>query len=95
MPIFLDCSNMKSYGCHSQSSRLFVILIVVATELPCASETLPMKEPRLTEEQGREKLAQYASTWHNREEWELRAKNIPRRHPAGRESLAVARPGAI
>lgn len=41
-----------------------------------AAETLPMKEPRLTEEQGKEQLAAFAKTWHTRAEWEARAKNI-------------------
>jgi dienelactone hydrolase len=51
-------------------------MMVLATGFSAAGQTLPMKEPRLTEEQGREKLAEYAKTWHTREEWELRAKNI-------------------
>jgi len=37
---------------------------------------LPMKEPRLTEEQAREQLAAFAKTWHTRAEWEARARNI-------------------
>ena len=36
---------------------------------------LPMKEPRLTEEQGKEQLAAFAKTWHTRSEWEARGKN--------------------
>jgi hypothetical protein len=38
--------------------------------------SLPMKEPRLTEEQGKEQLAEFAKTWHTKAEWEARAKNI-------------------
>src|SRR5882762_6295750 len=38
--------------------------------------TLPMKEPRLTEEQGREQLASFGKTWHTRAQWEARAKHI-------------------
>jgi len=41
-----------------------------------AADSLPMKEPRLTEEQGKEQLAGFAKTWHTRAEWEARAKNI-------------------
>jgi uncharacterized protein len=41
-----------------------------------AGVKLPMKEPRLTQEQGREQLAAFARTWHTRAEWEARAKNI-------------------
>src|SRR6266498_1483549 len=41
-----------------------------------AADTLPRKEPRLTEEQGKEQLAAFAKTWHTRAEWESRAKNI-------------------
>lgn len=37
---------------------------------------LPMKEPRQTEEQGREQLAGFANAWHTRTEWEARARNI-------------------
>lgn len=32
------------------------------------------KEPRQTEDQGREQLAAFAATWHNRDGWEARAK---------------------
>src|SRR5438445_3425767 len=38
--------------------------------------TLPMKEPRLTEDQGREQLASFGKTWHTRAQWEARAKHI-------------------
>jgi dienelactone hydrolase len=60
------------------SSRIFSFLIIAATAFATAAQaqTLPMKEPRLTEEQAREKLAEYAQTWHTREEWEKRAANI-------------------
>jgi hypothetical protein len=37
---------------------------------------LPLKEPRQTEEQGREQLAAFSKAWHTRGEWEARAKNI-------------------
>jgi hypothetical protein len=57
-------------------SRGLVWLIVLQVGILAAEDTLPMKEPRLTEEQGREKLASYAASWHTRAEWEQRAKNI-------------------
>lgn len=41
-----------------------------------AAANLPMKEPRLTEEQAREQLAGFAKTWQTKAEWEARAKNI-------------------
>jgi hypothetical protein len=41
-----------------------------------ATDPLPMKEPRLTEEQGRSQLEAFAKTWHTRAQWEARAKNI-------------------
>jgi hypothetical protein len=47
-----------------------------ATSLVALAEPLPMKEPRLTEEQGRLQLEAFAKTWHTRAEWEARAKNI-------------------
>ncbi len=37
-----------------------------------------MKEPRLTEDQGRIQLEGFRRTWHNRAEWEARAENIRR-----------------
>jgi len=49
---------------------------LLATGLTALAATLPMKEPRLTEDQAREKLAEYAQTWHTRAEWEARAGNI-------------------
>lgn len=52
------------------------VLLSLMTSLTIAAEILPMKEPRLTEQQGREQLAAFAQTWHNRRQWEARAKNI-------------------
>lgn len=40
------------------------------------AQTLPMREPRLTEEQGREQLESFAATWQTRAQWEARAANI-------------------
>src|SRR5262249_53340792 len=37
---------------------------------------LPYKEPRLTEEQGKAQLTEFAKTWHTRAEWKARAKHI-------------------
>jgi dienelactone hydrolase len=58
------------------ASTLVSLLIFVQTSPGQPAATLPMQEPRLTPEQGREKLAAYAATWHTRAEWEQRAKNI-------------------
>jgi len=67
---------MKSNTSRALSSQFFLVLTVAAATFSASSQTLPMKEPRLTEEQAREKLAEYATTWHTREEWEKRAANI-------------------
>ncbi|HEX3718241.1 MAG TPA: acetylxylan esterase [Verrucomicrobiae bacterium] len=57
--------------------RIFSILIIaLAPGFSAIAQTLPMKEPRLTEEQARQKLAEYAATWHTQEQWEKRAANI-------------------
>ncbi|HWX22290.1 MAG TPA: acetylxylan esterase [Candidatus Binatia bacterium] len=58
-----------------KSKKLLFFLTLAAAPLALAA-TLPMKEPRLTEEQAREQLASFAKTWHTRAEWENRAKNI-------------------
>ena len=76
MRICLGHTNMKSYGCPPFSIWFFSILTVVVMGFAASGATLPMKEPRMTEKQGREKLAQYAGTWQTREEWEQRARNI-------------------
>src|SRR5262245_20815110 len=59
---------MKTLGFHA-------CVIAVATVASVAA-TLPLKEPRMTEEQGREQLASFAKTWHTRGQWEARAKHI-------------------
>jgi hypothetical protein len=74
---------MNSNRYASFPNWLFVVLIVGATGSAAFAQTLPIKEPRLTEEQGRQKLAEFASTWHTREQWEQRAKNISPRCPPG------------
>lgn len=55
---------------------IYLAISCVTVSLLSAAEALPMKEPRLTEEQGKEQLAAFAKTWHTRAEWEARAKNI-------------------
>ncbi len=67
---------MKSYRITPLTSTFAAFLLLIAAALGQPAATLPMKEPRLTEEQGRAKLASYAATWHNRAQWELRANNI-------------------
>ncbi len=52
------------------SSALAVVSVAAG------AQQLPMKEPRLTEEQGKLQLEAFAKTWHTRTEWEARAKNI-------------------
>src|SRR5262245_35866363 len=61
----LSDSRLLAFG-------LFSLMTVSAT----ASTNLPMKEPRQTEEQGREQLAAFAKTRRSRTEWEARANNI-------------------
>jgi dienelactone hydrolase len=51
-------------------------ILALGTVMMSVAATLPMKEPRQTEEQAREQLAAFAKTWHTRAEWEARAKNI-------------------
>jgi len=53
----------------------FAISTATVSLAPSA-DTLPFKEPRLTEEQGKAQLDSFAKTWHNRAEWQARAKNI-------------------
>src|SRR5882672_8538610 len=53
----------------------FAISTAIVSLVP-AADTLPLKEPRLTEEQGKAQLEAFSKTWHTRAEWEARAKNI-------------------
>lgn len=53
----------------------FAISTATVSLVP-AADTLPLKEPRLTEEQGKAQLESFSKTWHTRAEWEARAKNI-------------------
>lgn len=55
---------------------IWLDISALATQLVAGADSLPMKEPRLTEEQGREQLEAFSKTWHTRAEWEARAKNI-------------------
>lgn len=67
---------MKSYRCSFPLRRFAGVFLLVATGNALFAQKLPMKEPRLTEEQAKEKLAEFASTWHTRDEWEKRKQNI-------------------
>src|SRR2546430_15018745 len=58
------------------SMRFFSYLPAVLVAATTSGATLPMKEPRQTEEQAREQIASFAKSWHNRSEWEARARNI-------------------
>src|SRR5579864_2904764 len=58
-----------------RSIKAPICLLTAAAPLALAA-ALPMKEPRLTEDQAREQLASFAKTWHTRADWEARAKNI-------------------
>lgn len=60
---------MNNYS-YWLSSALAVVSVAAG------AQQLPMKEPRLTEEQGKLQLEAFAKTWHTRAEWEARAKNI-------------------
>src|ERR1043165_2174900 len=60
----------------SKHKLIWLAICVSTASLLRAADTLPMKEPRLTEEQGKEQLAGFAKTWHTHAEWEARAKNI-------------------
>ena len=53
--------------------RMATVSIVVSAQ---SSFSLPYKEPRITEEQGKAQLKDFDGTWHNRKEWEARAANI-------------------
>src|SRR6187549_790735 len=49
------------------------VVIVIGAQ---SSFSLPYNEPRITEEQGKAQLEEFAATWHNRKEWEARTANI-------------------
>jgi uncharacterized protein len=63
-------ARIKTFG------RLSICLLALGATTSVLAADLPLKEPRLTEEQAREQLASFASTWHTRAEWEARARNI-------------------
>ncbi len=67
---------MKPSTRRKAATGLFLGAFAMGTAMLAVAAVLPMKEPRLTEEQGREQLAGFAKTWHTRAEWEARAKNI-------------------
>ena len=58
--------------------RLWLALFLALGALSSAeeSQTLPRKEPRLTEEAARRQLEEYAASWKTRAEWEARAAAI-------------------
>jgi dipeptidyl aminopeptidase/acylaminoacyl peptidase len=60
----------------AQRWTIWLGILAAAASLIMAADSLPMKEPRLTEEQGRLQLEAFAKTWHTRAQWEARAKNI-------------------
>lgn len=57
-------------------SAIWIGISITTVSLVTAADSLPMKEPRLTEEQGRLQLESFAKTWHARAQWEARARNI-------------------
>jgi len=54
----------------------FIASLLCLANFVAAAQSLPMKEPRLTEDQARAQLASFAATWHDRAEWEARAVAI-------------------
>lgn len=59
--------------------KVFLLPLCIAVSISSAAAadvSLPLHEPRLTEEQAKAQLAGFAKTWHTRGEWEARAKNI-------------------
>jgi dienelactone hydrolase len=55
---------------------IWLAISTATVSLVSAADILPLKEPRLTEEQGKAQLEAFSKTWHTRAEWEARAKNI-------------------
>ncbi|HSU53301.1 MAG TPA: acetylxylan esterase [Candidatus Dormibacteraeota bacterium] len=53
-----------------------LLIFVLSPALLSLAATLPMKEPRQTEEQGKAQLEAFGKTWHTRADWEARAQNI-------------------
>src|SRR5262245_57548640 len=58
------------------SPALCGIALVICCPATSGAASLPMKEPRLTEEQGKAQLEEFARMWHTRGAREARAKNI-------------------
>jgi hypothetical protein len=67
---------MNSFTTHGVRAWLLLTAVSMGATAFATAADLPMKEPRLTEEQGCEQLAGFAKTWHTREEWDARARNI-------------------
>ena len=74
----LDFGPMKPR--HPQTGKTGFLpclgVLLGATLITTTAATLPLKEPRLTEAQGREQLAGFAKTWQTRAQWEARAQTI-------------------
>src|SRR5262249_25091706 len=69
------CLPVRSSTRQASKSGFWVMVLFIATAT-AVPDSLPMKEPRLTEEQGKAQLEEFAKTWHTRAEWQARAKNI-------------------
>src|SRR5215470_9271367 len=65
---------LTEYFCNLCSVSFIAWAVLMA--FAASGDTLPKKEPRLTEEQGKAQLEAFAKTWHTSAEWEARAKNI-------------------
>jgi dienelactone hydrolase len=70
------CLPVHSSTRQALKSTHWVAVLFIVTATASAADPLPMKEPRLTEEQGKAQLDEFAKTWHTRAEWEARAKII-------------------
>jgi hypothetical protein len=65
--LFFTLGRMKAFAS---------LACISLTTFGSLAATLPMKEPRMTEEQGKAQLAEFAKTWHTKAGWEARAKHI-------------------
>ena len=71
-----QCLALRLSNSPASTSGCWVTAASVAMAITAVGGPLPMKEPRLTEEQGKAQLEEFSKTWHTRVEWETRAKNI-------------------
>src|SRR2546421_8624987 len=65
---------MKIVLLNPSVRQKLLLFAAMASALLGVAATLPLKEPRQTEEQAQAQLAAFASTWHRRAGWEARAK---------------------